>query len=356
MNDKITIIIPVHNGAKYLKKLYKNLRKQTYANIEIIFVENFSVDNSLNILNEIAVTDDRIKLLECKEKGTSLARRKGVEHASGKYIVFMDQDDWYVNNSAIADMHKTICETKADICQFNVFKYFGKGIKRKTKDIDTRRLFSANDIREKELGSVFEGFGGGYISTSVWSKMYSSDVLKDAVQNVNYTLYVAEDLFLNTCCLLSDKMQLVCVDPNAYYVWDTRFGFSKSKDSGLELIKDYAKVKPIIHNMLIESNCSSNVMFRLHIESLYYAMIVLKSKINSMEYNDVLQLIDEVNSMEYIRLAKSFMNQSVINEEASEELRFLSSDYTPKEFYDRYYEAENKQPISIKKMIKSMLR
>ena len=108
-----------------------------------------------------------------------------------------------------------------------------------SKIIDKRTILSAQDVREKEIGSIFESYGGGVLSPTVWSKIYTADVVKDAVKKVNNSLYFAEDLFLNTCCFCSYKLKSVCVDPSAYYVCNTRVGFSNSSDSGKALIKDY---------------------------------------------------------------------------------------------------------------------
>ncbi len=99
--DLLSVIIPVHNGEKYIKKTVVQILKQSYKHIELILVENFSKDRSLKICQELAVHDDRIQVLTCTEPGTSMARKRGILEARGKYIVFSDQDDSYINEYAL---------------------------------------------------------------------------------------------------------------------------------------------------------------------------------------------------------------------------------------------------------------
>lgn len=91
---KVTIIIPVYNVEKYLRKCLDSLINQTYTNLEIICVNDGSPDNSLMILEEYASKDKRIIVINQENRGVSTARNRGLEIATGKYIAFVDPDDW----------------------------------------------------------------------------------------------------------------------------------------------------------------------------------------------------------------------------------------------------------------------
>ncbi|MBQ7521758.1 MAG: glycosyltransferase family 2 protein, partial [Clostridia bacterium] len=84
--EKVSIIIPVHNGADKLTKTVNALLKQSYQNIEIVLVENFSSDNSLEVCQTLSQSDERVKVLQSFDKGTTYARKKGILNASGEYI------------------------------------------------------------------------------------------------------------------------------------------------------------------------------------------------------------------------------------------------------------------------------
>ena len=90
---KISIIVPVHNTEKYLRKCIESLLAQTYKNIEIILVENASTDNSLTICHELAAKDERIKVIHLEIGDPSYARNEGIKASTGDFLGFIDSDD-----------------------------------------------------------------------------------------------------------------------------------------------------------------------------------------------------------------------------------------------------------------------
>ena len=97
---KISIIVPIYNTEKYLDICLKSLLCQTLKEIEIICVDDKSTDGSASIIKKYAASDERIKPIYLAEnKGTSVARKEGVSHADGKYIMFCDADDAFTLNA-----------------------------------------------------------------------------------------------------------------------------------------------------------------------------------------------------------------------------------------------------------------
>ena len=136
--------------------------------------------------------------------------------------------------------------------------------------------------------------------------------------------------------MLSDKVTNVCVDPHAFYVWDTRYGFSGKKDSGNALFKDYNQIKPVMHQMLKTANCSEDVVYRLHLESLYFMLSYLKANFNETDLKKTYELINTMSLYPCIQLAKRYVNTELSEEKRFEELVFLAGDYTPQEFYEHF--------------------
>lgn len=95
MNIKVSIIIPIYNGEKYIENCFESIKNQTLNELEIIFVDDGSTDNSLNILNHIKRknNDMNIKIIQQINKGPALARKEGISIANGVYIGFIDIDD-----------------------------------------------------------------------------------------------------------------------------------------------------------------------------------------------------------------------------------------------------------------------
>lgn len=92
MNDLITVIINVYNGEKFISKCLDCIVNQTYKNLEILIINDGSTDNTLSICK--SYKDKRIKVITTENKGLSLSRNIGIENAKGKYLYFIDVDDW----------------------------------------------------------------------------------------------------------------------------------------------------------------------------------------------------------------------------------------------------------------------
>lgn len=110
----ISVIIPVYNTAEYLPRCLDSILNNTYRNLEIICVNDGSPDNSLEILNDYAARDSRIKVIDQKNAGVSAARNRGLDEATGEYIAFVDSDDW-VHRQYFEVLLRCILESGADI-------------------------------------------------------------------------------------------------------------------------------------------------------------------------------------------------------------------------------------------------
>lgn len=115
MEAKVSVIVPVYNVEKYLNKCIETLINQTYKNLEIILVNDGSTDNSYALCEEYARRDMRIKVINKENGGLSDARNAGLKIATGKYISFIDSDD-YVELDMIYNLYQGIIKFDADIC------------------------------------------------------------------------------------------------------------------------------------------------------------------------------------------------------------------------------------------------
>ncbi|MFQ9359778.1 MAG: glycosyltransferase family 2 protein [Anaerobutyricum hallii] len=92
-NELISVIVPIYNVDKYLEKCVNSILNQTYTNLEIILVDDGSPDRCPRICDNLAITDDRIKVIHQQNGGLSKARNVGIDVAKGVYLVFVDSDD-----------------------------------------------------------------------------------------------------------------------------------------------------------------------------------------------------------------------------------------------------------------------
>ena len=94
----ISIIVPVYNAAPYLERCFQCLRKQSYANLEFVLVDDGSSDESGKMCDQIAAEDSRFKVLHIANGGASLARKLGLEQATGEFVSFIDSDDYIADD------------------------------------------------------------------------------------------------------------------------------------------------------------------------------------------------------------------------------------------------------------------
>lgn len=114
---KYSFIVPVYNTEKYLKKCLDSLVNQTYKDFEIIVVNDGSTDKSSNIISKYQKKYKNIIVIDKENEGLSIARNRGVQKSSGKYIIFVDSDD-YVSNKLLEEVDKKIDDS--DILRFQI--------------------------------------------------------------------------------------------------------------------------------------------------------------------------------------------------------------------------------------------
>lgn len=121
-NDLISIIIPAYNNGIYINKCIESILNQTYRNIEIIIINDCSTDNTEDIIKKYLTKDNRIAYYyNEKNMGVGYTRNKGIELAKGKYIYFLDSDD-YIEPTAISDLYNGIKEKDSFCCTTLGFK------------------------------------------------------------------------------------------------------------------------------------------------------------------------------------------------------------------------------------------
>lgn len=114
--DLITIIIPVYNVKPYLEECLQSVQKQTYNNLEIILVDDGSTDGSGELCDKLKKNDKRISVIHKKNAGLGFARNSGLELASGKYVTFLDSDD-FIEPTIIEALYIGMKENHVDECK-----------------------------------------------------------------------------------------------------------------------------------------------------------------------------------------------------------------------------------------------
>lgn len=177
---KISVIIPVYNVEKYLKQCLNSLINQTLRDIEIICVDDGSTDGSVEIIEKFAKKDSRVSLIRQKNSYAGVARNNGLKSAVGKYVIFLDSDDFF-DSDMLLSMYEKAESEGAEICLCGA-----KNFNEKTGEysfpihyLNTNYLpqstpFSAKDMSKRIFNAI---------SPAPWSKLFRRDfVLKNKLQ------------------------------------------------------------------------------------------------------------------------------------------------------------------------------
>ncbi|MDO4555751.1 MAG: glycosyltransferase [Lachnospiraceae bacterium] len=183
-NEKISIIVPVYNGEKYLEQCLDSLVEQTYTNIEIICINGSSNDNSLKILNQYAKIDSRIKVITRENKGVSISRNEGLNVATGEFILFVDADDWIEKNTCEIVLQEFL-RNKTDIVMWSYIREFQNNSQPK-KIFDYDRIeYSENDVKQLHrrfiglIGKELEKVENADALCPVWGKLYKREIIEE---------------------------------------------------------------------------------------------------------------------------------------------------------------------------------
>lgn len=171
----ISIIIPVYNSEKLLKQCLDSVLNQTLNNIEIICVDDGSTDNSFEILKEYEKKDNRVIALTQKNSGAGVARNKGVEIAKGKYIAFIDSDDW-IEHDALEKLYNNIENNDSDMVLFN-------SIEHKPDNQFKKRIYLPKDDSIDYNNFTFDyHYKKNFVMNGmmvIWSKFYKASFIRD---------------------------------------------------------------------------------------------------------------------------------------------------------------------------------
>uniref|UniRef100_UPI0040282AFB glycosyltransferase family 2 protein n=1 Tax=Anaerostipes hadrus TaxID=649756 RepID=UPI0040282AFB len=201
--DKISVIIPVYNVEKYLDKCIESVVRQTYQNIEIILVNDGSLDNSGQICDKWAKNDKRIRVIHKENGGLSDARNFGIDIAQGKFITFVDSDD-YISLEYIEYLHQILIGNCADIACCDTKIFFENNTECNERNIreDNVKKFTKQEaftqmLYEKEL------------TNSAWGKLYKKSLFnnirfpKGKIYEDMFTTYKL--IFRSRCIVKSER-------------------------------------------------------------------------------------------------------------------------------------------------------
>ncbi len=213
---KISVVIPAYNTRNYIDKCIESLINQELKHIEIIVIIDGATDGTEEIVRDYANKDDRIKMKIIGNSGAAIARNKGLELASGEYVIFLDSDD-FLNISSLNELYKNAIDTGADVVCFGYNRVFENGTmvdETRTKKVE-HNIVDISTFKGKELLGHFLSLYGQGVS----NKFIKRDLL--VKNNIKFELdkqTQAEDLYVSYWILSTRPLVSIVNKPFYNYV------------------------------------------------------------------------------------------------------------------------------------------
>ena len=257
MNDiQLSVIVPVYNVEKYLKECLDSLVNQSLDSMEIIIVNDGSTDTSLDICNKYSEKYEFITLISQKNKGLGAARNEGIRHAKGRYIGFVDSDD-YVEKNMFKEMVTSAIKDDLDLVICAVKMYFEDN--KKIKVIE-KNIYEESIITKTTL---IKGIVSRKIQCFAWNKIYKRELFSDIKyeEGVYY-----EDMYtMYNIALKCNKIKLI---DTPFYIYRQRENNITSKVS-IKHINDFnTAVLKVINKFKNGDYYDKNLMMAFNIISL----------------------------------------------------------------------------------------
>lgn len=226
----VSVIVPIYNAQEYLVECIETIVNQTLTEIEIIFINDGSTDNSLDILNKYAKQDNRITIINQENAGAGASRNSGLKIARGKYLSFLDADDFF-EPDMLKKAYQKAENTNAEICIFRS-KSYDNNTKQTTPMtyaicdflLPEKDVFSSTEVK-KDIFKTCVGWA--------WDKLFLTDFIKS--NNIIFQdLRTTNDLFFVYASLVTANKITVLDETLIYHRENTTTSLSKTREKSSE--------------------------------------------------------------------------------------------------------------------------
>ena len=240
----VSIIVPAFNAGSQIRRCVESILRQTHREIEVIVVNDCSADDTLAILDELTVSDQRTKAIHLFENvGVHAARARGVRESGGEYLAFVDADDWIDPGMIAALLKEATTFPGADIVVCGAVLSTGIGQCGRHKVRFRRR--KVMEYRLLERFCQLE-FGSGVL----WNKLYRADLIRPfALKHLERRIDASEDYIVNIGCF-ANAHRVITLPETYYYYYEnpesasrsapTAIGFSRTLRAYVACLEVYA--------------------------------------------------------------------------------------------------------------------
>lgn len=294
----ISIIIPVYNAQSRLEQCVMSIKTQTYTKLEICLINDGSTDESGALCDRLAAEDTRIRVFHKENGGVSTARNRGLDEATGEYVVFVDADDYLASNG-IEKMVEAIAERNCDIAIAGKYIDFYGNIFKKLPLKESKILETKQQCAEELL----------YLNQSsnfdvLWNKIYAKQFIDQ--NNVRFDPFAttSQDLIFNVDCFLNTPRVALVADAFYYYYKGFQETIVSRYNSKMYAIMQLRKAKLAELFQFYELEDQKEVVQwegQAYLETVFNATVNIFRKGSPLKYRDRCKFIKSLYDDQYLQ-------------------------------------------------------
>lgn len=263
---RFSVLVPVYNVERYLVQCLNSIKEQSFADFEVIIVDDGSTDGSEKICDEFAESDDRFVVVHQSNHGITFTRRIAISKASGEYCVFVDSDD-YLSGNALEIIDHYIERKSSDIVLYNSYLLFensNKSIKKRVSLFDDEEEF----VTEKQKQKLYFQLLTNDSMNALWQKAIRTSLLKN--DPTDYDRYMDVSLgedFIMSCHPVFSAAKVIYIEQYLYYYRQSDTGVTRFfEDTSLE--KEFSRFPCQLYEirMYYAKKCGNNEVLEREIE------------------------------------------------------------------------------------------
>lgn len=288
---KVSIIIPIYNMENYIEVSIESIQRQTLKELEIICIDDGSTDDSVSLLQKLIEQDKRIRLFFQKHQGAGSARNMGIQEAKGEYVIFLDADDFYLDESALQSMYDACINSGTAVC----------GSRRKNlQDGELKESSYRAFLQDNVLSGQVFSYQDYQMDYDYQSYLFSRKMLVDGdIFFPNYLRYQDPPFMVRA---MYTAMQFTYVDK---YLYCYRISNSVKK---FNAVKTADLVRALLDNMQFAEKHNLDILWEKTVERLEYEYASLIVHSMGKENATILQLLIRANEMvSHVRQDETYM-------------------------------------------------
>lgn len=270
----ISVVVPIYNAERFLSTCIESILNQTFKNFELLLINDGSKDSSLDICNKyLEKFPDKIKIFNNKNMGCSATRNFGIEKSQGKYLLFIDSDDW-IEKDMLEKMYQKILVDNSDVVISGVIR----------EDVVSNTALIQNPAFEK---NSYFWLTENNLIPYIWNKLYRKSLILNNNILFPINIRLSEDMVFNIKTLLQAKK--ITVLPKAFYHYiihgdNTVLNIEKRKDIFLALdsIYEYLLEKKLDNDVELFNKLRE--LSEIHIKSAFLKLLYSKDRKEFKKY------------------------------------------------------------------------